>query len=350
MLAWVIVEEALRHVSDFAELKPRLRPRATCPVCEERLTLKLGRRVSHHAAHRAGAHCRAAHPETAVHLNCKFHLARELSGAAELTIRRTCSGDSALAPCDAMQDATWVSGWDRVEVEMRLGTRRPDLTLFAGSEVVGAIEVCVTNAIDAARAADLDRLGVTWIEVSGSRQIFYGDEPWRHGEPLVVQRVSGKPWLCDTCEQAQAERLHRESNGPRVRWARIVDFFFPSGKKLRDVFEVVEHLIDSRAAKVTLERRRLEAPIATEMPPITKDSYKALTAAFRAHLKREQTRKRAVVDSPMTWVNPDDAILTSNAVVFGGLHYPYRYQWDAARRHWKQVDHTRWDDTKSDEE
>src|SRR4051794_10394279 len=95
-LSWVIVDGVARAVSAFAATPPRQRPFAFCPHCGQRLTLKLGTVLRHHAAHRPGADCPATHPESALHLDCKFALAAALQAAAGpralLTFRRTCAG------------------------------------------------------------------------------------------------------------------------------------------------------------------------------------------------------------------------------------------------------------------
>src|SRR5687767_11811769 len=79
-LEWVIVEghDDPLHVSTFAGQKPRERPPAWCPLCGDRVTLKLGEQLADHAAHAAGATCVAQTPEGIEHLETKLHLVREL--------------------------------------------------------------------------------------------------------------------------------------------------------------------------------------------------------------------------------------------------------------------------------
>lgn len=51
-------------------------------------------------------------------------------------------------------------------------------------------------------------------------------------------------WQCDACEKAQSERAAAyaaaQANGEFSICARLVDFFFRSGKKLRTVYEILE--------------------------------------------------------------------------------------------------------------
>src|SRR4051812_24061701 len=101
-LTWVLVGGRPRRISDFAALPARSRPRATCPECGGKLTLKLGRIRRHHAAHAPDATCAATQPETALHVDTKLYLASELAMAigvaGGLVIRRACEG-SVLESC-----------------------------------------------------------------------------------------------------------------------------------------------------------------------------------------------------------------------------------------------------------
>lgn len=53
-LEWVIVRGEAHHVSTWADLAPSERPDSVCPICNQAMTLKLGDKVAHHAAHRPG--------------------------------------------------------------------------------------------------------------------------------------------------------------------------------------------------------------------------------------------------------------------------------------------------------
>src|SRR4051812_34445335 len=94
-LTWAIVDGVPRHVSEFASLRPGQRPRAICPQCARRLTLKLGSVKRHHAAHMAGDVCAATQPETALHLDTKLALAAAL-------LRPGVAVDAAIAVIDVL--------------------------------------------------------------------------------------------------------------------------------------------------------------------------------------------------------------------------------------------------------
>lgn len=201
LLDWVVVGGQLRAVSEFATLRPAERPAVSCAGCGEALTLKLGPVVRHHAAHRPGATCAYSGGEGVLHLRTKIHLAEALRqmlavgvGApvtrARLPIRVACTQAQTPVPlawhptrdaaqsrtraaiglCDQALLAPWTQGdWDRVEVETAVphATRRyrPDVSLYAGERLVGAIEVLVSHAVDAEKAAALDGAGIAWVEV-----------------------------------------------------------------------------------------------------------------------------------------------------------------------------------------
>ena len=78
-LQWVKVNGETHHVSDFAHLPPQQRLEAYCPVCGHQVLLKLGKVRVHHAAHYEGIVCAATQPETAIHLNSKYHLQQILN-------------------------------------------------------------------------------------------------------------------------------------------------------------------------------------------------------------------------------------------------------------------------------
>ena len=75
---WVKVNDQIRRVSDYAHLPPSLRPKVRCPLCLEPVIMKLGQVKFHHYAHQPDRICVATQPETALHLNTKFHIYEQL--------------------------------------------------------------------------------------------------------------------------------------------------------------------------------------------------------------------------------------------------------------------------------
>jgi len=75
---WVLVNDELRHVSEFSDLPYEKKPECYCPVCDNKVILKLGKINVHHYAHRADDICAVSKPETALHLNTKIHIYQKL--------------------------------------------------------------------------------------------------------------------------------------------------------------------------------------------------------------------------------------------------------------------------------
>ncbi|MEQ1634039.1 MAG: competence protein CoiA family protein, partial [Planctomycetota bacterium] len=110
-LTWVVVDGALWDVSEFAHLSRKDRPTALCPQCGRSTILKLGKVRAHHAAHKKDDACAATAPETALHLNAKFHLARELRQVATVNLREACQSPE----CEQVRQRAWAVSWDAVE-------------------------------------------------------------------------------------------------------------------------------------------------------------------------------------------------------------------------------------------
>lgn len=109
---WVLVNGKLRDVSEFAHIQPRMRPVSSCPVCQRNVILKLGSVRTHHYAHRPEDICMASQPETALHINAKFHIYNQLLQAQKLYISEPCR-----AYCGRERIKLWLQEWDKVEVE-----------------------------------------------------------------------------------------------------------------------------------------------------------------------------------------------------------------------------------------
>lgn len=229
MLAYVLHEGGYCHVSRFARLSPRARPQVFCPECEREVILHLGQQYAHHAAHRPGAVCALTRPETARHFNTKLHLYTQLSKRRRLLIAQPCYGwwaptvenvPGGHVECTGKhRPYLWLEGWDRVEVEKFVGSRKPDIVIYRGNQAVAAIEVRATHAVDMDKRADLEALGLPWIEIAADEDFYGGEEPWTPDKPVDYLECSQDPpyWTCDWCRRREAgyekhtrERLTRD--------------------------------------------------------------------------------------------------------------------------------------------
>jgi competence protein CoiA-like protein len=250
-------------VSNFATLSVGRRPAVICPECRQPVTLKLGSERRHHAAHRPGDDCAATHPESALHINVKCHIAaaleKAIGGTRPLMVRRRCIGpevawnrkrkglvpaDSQPGVCEQSIDAVWIPAWDAVRLESSLRQaeirRVPDIVLEKDGVAIGAIEVLVSHAVDGEKAAALAALGIPWLEVRADEGLI--ESPgWSIDLPLIVHRASGLgSWRCendqllyDTVAEDQQHRRVREAEALRhttvIAAARVVDIYRPGG-------------------------------------------------------------------------------------------------------------------------
>lgn len=346
-LAWVLTTDGLQHVSTWAHLSPRDRPRntatapgaVTCPVCERPVVLKLGRKVVHHAAHAPGDPCVVTQPETALHFNLKCHIAAQLAAAVgtgrPLRVTEACMvGQSGLAwerryhapapadylrhewladPCEERRERVWLEAWDRVELERRVGDERaariPDVVLYRSGIVVGAIEVFHSHAVDDAKAETLAALEVPWVEVRADEALFATESAWTLDAPLPAYRIgpAGR-WRCATHEGArramlEAEVREREAarHTRRVCAVKLVDVLYPSGKSFRNVYSVVELNTDGVPHAVALERSG-DALLTLPYGSAPKAALWArLQERCAADIFAVEQRRGARTDSPMAW-------------------------------------------------
>jgi hypothetical protein len=215
-LAYVMSEGASRRVSDFADLPPKARPPVYCPACEREVILHLGSKYVHHAAHQPDALCALTRPETARHFNTKFHLYLQLASVNRLLIAQPCYGWWAptveteqgghRACAGRRRSYLWLEGWDRVEVEKAVGSRKPDVVLYREGRPVAAIEVRATHAVDMDKRHDLEAAGIPWIEVEADEDFYEGYESWTPDRPLAYVECSKDPpaWTCDSCQRLEA--------------------------------------------------------------------------------------------------------------------------------------------------
>lgn len=323
-LTWVIVDGAPRHVSTFANLPPRQRPRAHCPQCARRLTLKLGEVRRHHAAHDAGDACPTTQPETALHLDVKLALATALRSAAgsnaALRVARACAGAPSIR-CDKTLISDFLHGWDDVAVEHRVtDSRRPDIVLRRAGQPVAAIEVVVTHAVSAEMARALDELAVPWIELHADERLA---EPgaWTAADPLEVVHASDvREWRCrehqllheaarSAVEARRAAEREAERHSATLLAARVVDVYRPGGSRERWIYRVTELSTDGRAHALRLQRGGVE--VATTMLGARggsrRDAWPELRAAYESDVERLARDGTALVDSPMRWARQDAA-------------------------------------------
>ena len=332
-LQWVLVNGKLCEVSEFSGLAPKDRPEAHCPVCERVVTLKLGQKRVHHFAHRPEDICSATNSESAIHLNCKFHIYRQLQRARKLSTNISCNA------CHRQQSIVWKSNWDDVRVEYRLDSTRPDVALLKNGKVIGAIEVFVTHAVDEVKAALLNDQGIDWIEVQGYEDFYETTGGWTVTQPLaaVRQHPAAQAWTCYQCQEKQQQEEYKKNHPIIIRRARLIDFYYRSGKKYRNVFYVKYVLAYGEITCMRIEGSGFKL-IVEEHPPFTEASEDQLYEAFEKELLVRK-QKATVVDDGMGWTAWEHG---QKFYIWDEERFPFRYVWHEKKREWVLQPKLKW--------
>lgn len=289
-LMWVLVDDVLHPVADFADLRPRQRPDARCPLCHASVILKLGKKKVHHAAHQAKSRCPARKPETALHQNVKFYLAQQLKLAASLQINEPCLGfDGQWSVCPARRTSVFADHWDDVQVEYALDPLRPDIMLLIAGQPLAAIEVWVSHRVEDPKADLLQQMGIPWIEVEGTESIYTNQTAWTPEQPLHVVRHSAAG-RCPSC-QAYQEQFERASQArlDRIEEARLA--LAAEESVAQRIAEFVQ-----QAYPESLEQDEPDAPIedapAEDVPAETERASSRTVAARARRAARENQSNR----------------------------------------------------------
>ena len=215
-----------QHLIPVREFKgnPRLEARKRqcfCPLCHQQLDTLVLDHQTPHGRHFSTSDCPYREGgEAAKHLNTKLHI-RDLmnhhpegplkistwcGGWTDRGVRHSCYERDGKA---AFVTFPWLPNWDNVVDEQRLTVvaqygkyRVPDLQVLRGGKPIAVIEIHNTHAVSPQKAAQLDALGMPWIEVRATEE---PERKWRsHRAPLFAHRVHGVPTpRCAACEKKQ---------------------------------------------------------------------------------------------------------------------------------------------------
>ena len=201
--------EHLRTVRDFKDLRgAKARPTdLTCPECDHGVTVKLSptHQVVDHFAHLPDADCRLREGgESAEHLNAKAGLALWLARYHKMALSYKC------VACQGWQNYLKFEDYDQVIPELKLGKRRPDISVLNSGEAVGAAEIRHTHKVTFDKHYDLNALGINWFEIptTGAHKKFYNvnaiDGEWF----TIDARAAGvlfpaAPNYCEVCGTAR---------------------------------------------------------------------------------------------------------------------------------------------------
>lgn len=342
-LLYVYVGGQLRRVADFKDIPVGSRPPALCPACHQTVILRLGSVRAAHAAHHPHTVCPTSNPETAAHLNAKLHICHELRQIRTLDVSYQCPGigeifASTQTFCDERIEMPWLHDWDDVLPEVTLEGVRPDVALLQNQRIIGAVEVRMTHAVDDEKAEVYRRLALPWIEVRAT-DVLRGMEPkWTVGKPLpVVDHGPERRWRCDSCATGWEVHLC-EDHCFRVVWSRVVDFYYPSGKPFRALYQIRQGFDRGRPACYWLcpVHEGGMSPVVWEPQPPEDEVVLHLREVFRSAMRTVRDYRQAFIDSPMEW-SPGEITL-DRARDF--KVFPRRYKWTRADKSWHAIENS----------
>lgn len=334
---WVKVSGQIRRVSDFAHLAPPLRPKASCPLCFNPVIMKLGDIRVHHYAHQPDTVCAATQPETALHLNTKFYIYGQLLSGKQLYLKQQCSNG-----CGNSNNVSWVKDWDRVELESNIGPFRPDILIALGGKNKHAIEVKVTHPVETAKVDFYTQQNISWLEVEASEAIYEGEDAWRIAQPIpfAVCKPLLPKWTCSNCQIAlkkereeeikeQRKEEYRKHNFKREISAKMVDFYYPSGRKFREIYYLKEVIRKDIPVRVIVETQKGEV-VHQQYGEVTEAKRESAFKATKRKIDKACSDYRAIVDdrewSP--WV-PGKKFVARDIE-----RYPFLYEWDGGVKKW----------------
>jgi len=343
---WVLVNRRPHDVSDFASLPPRQRPEAYCPICRHLVILKLGDVRVHHYAHYRDENCPATEPETALHLNVKFYIARQLERRLPLVIEQPCAGEY---QCGSVRRVPWLDGWEEVHVEYSVDHYQPDIALLRDGQVLGAIEVLVTHAVESGKADYFARLGVSWLEVRATESLYAGESRWLAEQPLTYVRLfpCEDTWVCENCQEKryqdelrqkaiEIQRLYQKRNRTYIHAAKMVDFYYPSGKKYREVFYTKVQIRDGKRVKAWVEVAwgKVIGQVHAKST-LSIEDFRVLTSGANDYIAGRAERSGALTDTVAKWRHWVNGEKFHPADID---RYPFRYEWFGEAGEWHNAD------------
>lgn len=210
-------------VAALDEAGRRARAPFTCPGCGDELVARLGAVRARHFAHRPGSTCPLTSPETALHFNAKQRLlalcADAMTGAREVTLLTRC------AACRRLDARPLAALGDGAAAEGSVGALRADVLVTRRGRPAAALEVLVTHAVDAAKAAALEAASVPVVEIDAG-------EAWERERSasapksrlppveVLVHRALGFP-PCAACQALRRAEAGRAEGGEAAEVAEL---------------------------------------------------------------------------------------------------------------------------------
>lgn len=345
-LEFVLVENQIHHVSEYQNLKPKDRPYAICPECKQQVIMRLGEIRMFHAAHKGDSDCKLTNPESALHLNAKYHLFQELRTGLPLYVYNRCKGVNEHGCKHRSKEKNLLfRDWDEVALEYPMGGFRSDIALLKNSIPVAIIEIYVTHAIDREKEKLLKEVSLPWIEIDASDILPDGVKKnnWSIDYPIVYKRInvgSIHEWVCDKCKKEYSDDyrlyLRKEDNDQyETKGFRIIDFYYRDQQYKRIILFSRTKVEDGRTTSHIIEDQNFNVigeVINESNGQILQQNLKRAINNFIEHNRHQCI----MVDIHMKWQRWEKDIKIEN-IVQSNYHavFPQRYYWYKRKRIWK---------------
>lgn len=299
------------YQKQFMETGQKIYPKdLTCPECDLPMTMKYPKvagvqTIIPHYAHAVSGdgadRCALNNRESADHFNAKIRLSRYMGKALKdgrgFGIVYRCNR------CRNQNTCLEILDYDRAIPERKTGTRRPDISCFAGNNPVGAAEIYHTHAVDEEKKKDLAALSIGWFEIpaSGYKDWDRSILPFNSKEGYTITCIDASriavmnpaiPQVCPMCEeQMRREAIARAKAKEEVERRRVEEARRQEEERLLRLQEQMGRAAQRDAEEV--ERIRAEI----ERREKARAQREAEEQARRAEYERKQEERRATEEA-----------------------------------------------------
>lgn len=258
-LSFAVINGTKVFASSMVGVHPDDRPKALCHECGKGVHWKAGKEVTPHLAHEPDSLCALTNPETAAHQEAKSALQEALLNRSTLVITHTCK------VCH-MRSITreWIAGWSDVLMEFRVNSRRPDVVMVdANVDVIAAIEVKHSHAVDEKKAADLAASGVPWIEVGSAAARAWAQDtskpmPVLNADRATIEASSAACEICEALREGQ-RRWDKERERLREEQVRKAEEQRKAAQELEQLRRAEDAELDAKVQLIKARRAFIES-------------------------------------------------------------------------------------------
>ena len=222
-IEWAIINGKLSHVSDYAHLKPKDRPKAICEECDEVLIFKCGDEKVYHFAHEvANEECSGG--EGRLHLDAKLHLEKTLKKTNRLKVIGRCRW------CHSLGSDFIEIEYDEVKLEYKYDDRfKADVGLLKDGELCCGIEVYVSHRCTNSKIYFHQTTAIPCVEIQAEYTF-----KWSENKNLLSTAIYGLSYsICLICE-AKQPTIRSANLTPQAKKSQNDDFCYEEIKITRN--------------------------------------------------------------------------------------------------------------------